>query len=382
MSFNQDFLQRQADPNELGAVVQQQGSTLQQVGQRFVRVENLDEIASGIGQLQFRAADATGQLRMIMSALNLLEELGVDGHFAGIDENGVVQFYVNASNGKFTIIGEEFPSITPVEWVAVDTGEVLGKVMSFYVAGVASGLYLLGQEKDASHYGVSGLAVQGDGQALGEYVTLLQIDSKDGGRARIDHVVSSVHRVAWLPAGGWQPYAFPIGVDQGQNFTADSFAMAVGELRVTPVVVSAPMLLQSVSVWNNNTSLQRSWAWKLYYQEFNTGSSSENTLTKIAVGATTDVFTPGAASLRTITADGAPTYIPPGVYWIGIRNEHGSNTFNLGGVLPATTFGIQNQSKVTAIADSVDFVAATWAKSQSLMGVRLNGRVFGQTSAF
>lgn len=105
MDFNQDFLSRQADPNELGAIVQRQGSRLQQIGQSFVRVQSLDEIASAIGELDFRAVESSGKLRMIMSAINLLDEFGINAHLAGFDVNGVPQFYLSADDGSIVAAG-------------------------------------------------------------------------------------------------------------------------------------------------------------------------------------------------------------------------------------------------------------------------------------
>lgn len=99
-NFNNDFLNRQADPNDLGAIVQRQGGLLQQVGQGFVRVQSLDEIAAEIGALQFKAVEPSGQLRMIMSAINLLEQYGVNAHLAGFDTNGAPQFWLSADDGS------------------------------------------------------------------------------------------------------------------------------------------------------------------------------------------------------------------------------------------------------------------------------------------
>lgn len=100
MSFNLDFLTRQADPADLGAVVLRQSATIQQIGQGFVRVNSLDEIAATIGELQYRAADANGKVRMIMSAINLLSEFGVNAHLAGIGTNGLPQFWASSDDGS------------------------------------------------------------------------------------------------------------------------------------------------------------------------------------------------------------------------------------------------------------------------------------------
>src|SRR6266545_8332401 len=72
---------------------------------RNVETERLSNIAPEIGELDFQAVDDQGRLRMIMSAINLLEELGISAHFAGLDEDGVPQFWISADNGKGTFGG-------------------------------------------------------------------------------------------------------------------------------------------------------------------------------------------------------------------------------------------------------------------------------------
>jgi hypothetical protein len=67
---------------------------------RNVQAGSLIKLAPDVGEMDFRAVDDQGRLRVIMSAFDLFDELGVHAHFAGIDENGVVQFYVNSDNGK------------------------------------------------------------------------------------------------------------------------------------------------------------------------------------------------------------------------------------------------------------------------------------------
>lgn len=153
-NFNVDFLNRQADPNDVGAIVQRQGSLLKQVGQGFVRVQSLDEIAAEIGALQFKAFEPSGQLRMIMSAINLLEEFGINAHFAGFDVNGVAQIYLSADDGSLKAGGGEVAlnqdGITiktsvsapvlanSIKWV--DTAEnVIKHIYSYYAGLVAYG---------------------------------------------------------------------------------------------------------------------------------------------------------------------------------------------------------------------------------------------------
>lgn len=470
MSFNDQFLKEQADPLGLTALVKSQYAQLQQMSLGTVRVQALDEIAQEIGQLDFRAIDADGKLRMIMSAVNLVNQLGVNGHFAGVDPNGVVQFWVNADDGKFNIKAEAYPSITPVEWVADNDGEVVARMLGWYVINTASGAYIIGRGKDASHKGVAGLMAikyndstyntavifdvdetgesvlnltQGSNDAKGTQAlvistnirgadnaalnTLLYLDSSnkstpaDGfgsaiafraedtngdleslgylgirfedsahGSERSNLVGAQISgsgsfREFVLPGAGFQPYAMMDGASNVLNFSADSAVLAAnGEARAIPITLYTPMLLQSVSVWNNDTATQRTWSWGLYVQKTQTANSDENTLTRVATASAAETFTPTVASLRTIAASSAPVFLGPGVYWLVIQNQHASNTFSLGRVSAATNMGNTLQAKIITnpMGSTLDFVAATWTRGTGVMGVRLNGNVFGQASAF
>lgn len=53
------------------------------------------------GESEFRAIDDNGITRVIMSALNLMEELGIDGNIAVCDTSGTVMFYVSPDGIKF-----------------------------------------------------------------------------------------------------------------------------------------------------------------------------------------------------------------------------------------------------------------------------------------
>jgi len=68
--------------------------------------ESLDEMAPEIGQLDYRAVDENGKLRMIMSAINLLADFGISAHFAGFKEDGVSpSFWADADYGALAALG-------------------------------------------------------------------------------------------------------------------------------------------------------------------------------------------------------------------------------------------------------------------------------------
>lgn len=184
---------------------------------------------------------------------------------------------------------------------------------------------------------------------------------------------------------GWLPYAYPIGATAADALTTGTAIAANGGSVAIPIRLEAPMLLESVSCVNDDAITQRSWNWALYEQYLNNGNAGENTLTRLAAGNANDTFTgSGVGNVRTITAASAPVYLPPGLYWLVFQNVHATSTFSLGRVGASTMNANTAQIKTVAVplASTLDFVAATWTKNGATWGVRLNGRVFGQTAAF
>lgn len=190
-----------------------------------------------------------------------------------------------------------------------------------------------------------------------------------------------------IAAMGWQPFAFPPNHVADAAFTTALTLAANGGSFAVPIVLSGHMLLQSVSVRNTDTGTERTWGWDLYAQYLNNGNSGENTLTRVSTGSANETFTPfgGLASTRTINADSAPIYLGPGTYWLVVQCRHATNNFGLGSTATSAAFR-QNtaQTKTTTNPNgaTLDFVAATWSKITDIYAVRLNGRVFGQTTSF
>lgn len=182
---------------------------------------------------------------------------------------------------------------------------------------------------------------------------------------------------------GYQPYAFPIG-GRPDAVTTTALALAAnGGAIAIPITLEGFMLLQSVSFWNTDTGTARGPADFALYQDV---LNNSNSLVQVAgaVGALTS-WTPSAASARTISVTSPPITLPPGVYWLVIKNRHASNTLGLGtaaaGTLALSTMQTKNLG-AGALPASLDFVAATWTKVTTLAGVRLNARMFGQGASF
>jgi hypothetical protein len=185
---------------------------------------------------------------------------------------------------------------------------------------------------------------------------------------------------------GWSPYALPMGIDFLTSFGTLTLATNGGSVAAV-IELASPMLLQSVAIYNTNTTLERTWGWDLYVQNTNTGDSAENTLTRVAASSADETYTAAAASIRTINASSAPVYLRPGTYWIVIQCRHASNSFGMGAQVTDSAFAsglnyIQTKTTSNPNGATLDFVAATWTKDDARVGVILRGRVFGQTSAF
>ncbi|MCI0550614.1 MAG: hypothetical protein L0287_06645 [Anaerolineae bacterium] len=99
MRYSDQFLS-EADPENLLNLVQRQKQDIEALRQSVLKLERLSGIAKEIGELDFRAFDSTGKLRVVMSAVDLFNELGVHAHLVGRNASGVVQFYLSADDGK------------------------------------------------------------------------------------------------------------------------------------------------------------------------------------------------------------------------------------------------------------------------------------------
>jgi hypothetical protein len=180
---------------------------------------------------------------------------------------------------------------------------------------------------------------------------------------------------------GWTPAAFPLGFAQNMTLTT-SLALAVnGGSVAVPIWVPGHMLVQSISFYNGLGAGTMEFC--LYRQYLNNGNAGENTLayvTGIAVASRTNT----ASALQTVNITTPGTYIGPGLYWGVFRNTSASIAFTMGS-LAAGTMAVSNaQTKTlgTGLGATLDFVAATWTKINSVAGCRLNGRVFGGAAAF
>jgi hypothetical protein len=272
----------------------------------------------------------------------------------------------------------------PLRWKNL-LDELTGFIDSFEDGASASGFVVAGVKTSGAAKGLAFLnTYDEDGETILSQVIL---DTQQLFELRqYVNDPGITQRKSRLPAVGWQPYAYPLAFDMDAAFGGNVALAANGGSIAMAVHVDAPMNLESVSVRNLNGATQRTWGWDLYRQDTNTENSSENTLTRVAQCSANDTFTPGAASVRTITASGEPVYLAPGYYWLVVQCRHATNTFALGMTgIGAPIAGNVSQTKTTTNpnGDTLDFVAATWVKrDQEVYGVRLNGQVFGESTAF
>lgn len=186
---------------------------------------------------------------------------------------------------------------------------------------------------------------------------------------------------------GWTPFALPLNYSNSAALTSTLTIAANGGSYAVPMLVPSHMLLEAVVLRQVATATARTWGWDLYAQALNAGNSGENTLARVAASTADDSFTPGAASTRTLAAGSAPIYLAPGVYWLVIQSRHATSTFLLGatavGAVAATLFnGAQLKTTSNPNGATLDFVAATWTKDTAVPGIAMQGRVFGQTTAW
>lgn len=183
---------------------------------------------------------------------------------------------------------------------------------------------------------------------------------------------------------GYMPFATPASYSATQaSATAVNLAATNGGMLI-PIYLAGHMLLQSVSLWNTDTTLSRSWKWAIYADRAN----ASNSVDRIAASNASDTFTAAAASARTSAAASPPTYLPPGAYWLFIQNDGGTNTFGVGtqaagnGGMALPQYKTKNGAAVTYNPSTLDIITATWNAGTAIPAVRLNGRVAANTVAW
>jgi hypothetical protein len=180
----------------------------------------------------------------------------------------------------------------------------------------------------------------------------------------------------------WMPYAHAIGVASYFGATV-GYSLGVDRAVLIPVAINGHMLLDSYTIRCTNTGGARGPLRFTLYEALGDGSGMlrhiEGTFAGIAG------FTPGSASNRTSdVVEDAPAFLIPGIYWCLITTRNNATNFgtaNTNAMAPNTFI-----SSPSTIADGdwlLDLDPSTWVKeTQIFTGLRLNGRVFGDTVAY
>ena len=196
------------------------------------------------------------------------------------------------------------------------------------------------------------------------------------------YVLTEIKVQRFFQPTGFLPFAAAPSYNATFGFGGASTTLAaVSGTLLIPVILPGPMLLQSVQLQNNDAASARQWQWCLYRDDRN----NANAIARVAQSNGVDAFTPGAASIRTLAASGAPVFLPAGVYYLAIQNTHASNTFAVGAL--AGSVGMpQTQAKTKTTGGTngatLDIVAATWTAITAVNGVVLRGRAAGDTVAW
>lgn len=188
-----------------------------------------------------------------------------------------------------------------------------------------------------------------------------------------------------VSASGWVPFLYmPNFVSTAALTTSATIAANGGSIAI-PFYNPGHMLLQRALFRERSTTLARAVEGALYVQPLNNGNSGENTLNRVAGTDGTASWTASAVSTQAISMSGSPVYIGPGAYWYVIRVTQASNNISLASTAVSNEMAnnsAQTKTLGSALGSTLDFVAATWTKVTAMYAVRLEGRVFGQTSQF
>lgn len=173
------------------------------------------------------------------------------------------------------------------------------------------------------------------------------------------------------PTREWVPFAYPPGLTNASDLSGSVLNLATvaagnGGAFVAVVYVPGLMSIDSVSLWNTDTSLLRSAEVGVYYMA---GASLTN-LIRVTSGSTS--FTPSAASKREVTV--TTVAIRPGTYFVVVRNTSTARTFGIGGTANSATvyptLGMSNAS-IAALGAALDI--SGWSASGAARGIGLKG---------
>lgn len=171
------------------------------------------------------------------------------------------------------------------------------------------------------------------------------------------------------PAGWMGRIAWPDSVPGNSVFSTTSHSLAAsGGSIACPIPVPAPGRLRAI--WfRHNTGASRLISAALYAQVGNSATAQRV--------ANWTQFTAGAGSVIQQAVDSAPVVLPPGVYWLVIRNDD-SSTASIG--LGGGTWNISQQRGKTvgaALGSTLD-LSTGWTSAAGQVGMALQFETLGE----
>ncbi len=196
------------DPTELWNTIRAMQIEINELKFRPVVFSSASEAMEAL-DLQFRATNDAGDVRTIMSAVNLLEEFGVSAHFAGFAPDG-----------------------SPTMWIDADTGRVFLANVSFNETVLLEALMTLNQLGNILQQTAT----------VGSETRVLQVGMQDNGSGVPEGIV-----------GIFEPFPDVIAVPNGNFATGDmtDWSTLVGEWSVVNGVATGKSLGQNPSARND-----------------------------------------------------------------------------------------------------------------------------------
>lgn len=197
--------------------------------------------------------------------------------------------------------------------------------------------------------------------------TLARLTYHDGVRVRSNAPV------------GFMPYAYPVGGGPLQVVTTSYDLPAAGGTSAIPVSLPGHMILESITFRSLDITGPRGPVEIALWEDQR--NNDANLPIVAGSSATLAAYTPTVAANRVIPL-ASPIYLAPGVYWVTLKNHHATSTLSLGYTATGTLASIASLLLVTATPFGTTLNFTGWTRATILTGIRLNGRVFGQATAF
>jgi len=161
--------------NNIWSEIRELRSIVTSLQTRDTSADTASEMVTDFGDLDYRVYDSGGLLRLVLSGNDLFDELGVHANFVGLDTSAVVQFYLNANDGKayfasgagvidvngVTLQAQTYPATAMLMWNAQDTAALVGKIeVDYGGAAVNTGLRITARAHDNAVRGYIQLAAE------------------------------------------------------------------------------------------------------------------------------------------------------------------------------------------------------------------------------